>query len=53
MKILAETKDLFSCTIYVQSNMTKQSHQDSNNLFEITRFCIYLEVGKSANDYAI
>ena len=53
MKIFAWSEDFSSCTIYVQSKMTKQPHWDLHISSEIPRFCIKLDVRRSTNVYAI
>ena len=52
MKILAGSEDLSSCTICVQSKMTRQPHRDPHIPSEIPGFRIHLDVGGSANVYA-
>lgn len=53
MKILSTNSKLPFCSTFVQAKMTRQPHCNPHTPSEIPGFCIYLDVGGSANVYAI
>lgn len=51
MKILLENSELLFCFISIQSKMIRQTHYNLHTSSNILGFCIYLDVGRSANIY--